>query len=155
MTQETNPYAPPASSVAGAEFEQDRPIVPASRGRRFGTFVIDYLCFLLLSALTGVVIALVWGDDGLAAIERLPDIVVGVAVLCVYYIFFEGLWARTPGKFVFGTIVVNEQGGRPSFGQIVGRTFCRFIPFEAFSCLGERGWHDSIPKTIVVLVRGT
>lgn len=73
--------------------------------------------------------------------------------MMLYYIFFEGLWTRTPGKFVFGTIVVNEQGGRPSIGQIVGRTFSRFIPFEAFSCLGERGWHDSIPKTLVVMTR--
>jgi uncharacterized RDD family membrane protein YckC len=153
MNQETNPYAPPASDVSDAHGERDRPIVPASKGRRFGTFVIDYVCFLLLSALAGVLIALVWGDEGLDAIEKLPDVVLGVAILSVYYIFFEGLWARTPGKFVFGTVVVNEQGGRPSIGQIIGRTFCRYIPFEAFSCLGERAWHDSIPKTLVVLAK--
>lgn len=153
MNQEANPYAPPASNVSGAASEPDRPIVPASKGRRFGTFVIDYVCFLLLSALAGVLIALVWGDEGLDAIEKLPDVVLGVVILSVYYIFFEGLWARTPGKFVFGTVVVNEQGGRPSIGQIIGRTFCRYIPFEAFSCFGERGWHDSIPKTLVVLAK--
>jgi uncharacterized RDD family membrane protein YckC len=148
---DTNPYAPPASEVSGAE--PDRPIVPAGKGRRFGTFVVDYACFIALSFCIGVLIVLLFGDAGLAAVEKIPDLIFGGFVIALYYIFFEGLWARTPGKFIFGTVVVNERGGRPSIGQIVGRTFCRFIPFEAFSCLTERGWHDSIPKTLVVMAK--
>ena len=151
MTQDANPYAPPASDVSGVEPE--RAIVPASKGRRFGTLVIDYVCFQVLAFCIGLVIALVFGDSGLDGLQKIPDLLLGVLIIAVYYIFFEGLWARTPGKFVFGTIVVNEQGGKPSIGQVVGRTFCRLIPFEAFSCLGDRGWHDSIPKTVVVMAR--
>jgi uncharacterized RDD family membrane protein YckC len=153
MAQDPNPYAPPASDVSGAS--SNRPIVAASTGRRFGTFVIDYVCFLGLSVCIGVVIALLFDDAGMQAIAKVPDIALGSLLLFLYYIFFEGIWARTPGKFVFGTVVVNEQGGKPSIRQVVGRTLCRFIPFEGLSCFGERGWHDSIPKTVVVLARGS
>ena len=51
--------------------------------------------------------------------------------------------------------VVNEDGGRPRWGQVVGRTFARLIPLEPFSVLfsnhkKRRGWHDSLSKTYVV-----
>jgi uncharacterized RDD family membrane protein YckC len=153
MTQDINPYAPPASDVSRSA--ADRPIVPAGKGRRFGTFVVDYACFMAFSFCIGLSVVFLFGDEGLATLEKIPDLVLGVLIIALYYIFFEGLWARTPGKLVFGTVVVNERGGKPSIAQVVGRTFCRLIPFEAFSCLGERGWHDSIPKTIVVLARAS
>ena len=70
-----------------------------------------------------------------------------------YYCFFEGIWGRTPGKFLIGTKVVDEEGDPPSFGQIVGRSACRLIPFEPFSFFGARGWHDSISHTYVVRTR--
>ena len=47
----------------------------------------------------------------------------------------------------------DENGTKPRFGQVIGRTLCRFVPFEAFSFFGERGWHDKIPKTRVVMAR--
>jgi uncharacterized RDD family membrane protein YckC len=56
---------------------------------------------------------------------------------------------------IFGTMVVSEKGGAASFGQILGRTFSRFIPFEPFSLLFSKdscGWHDTLPKTRVVRV---
>ncbi|HKS56818.1 MAG TPA: RDD family protein [Steroidobacteraceae bacterium] len=153
MSQETNPYAPPASNVSGAEIEPDRPIVAAGKGRRFGTFVVDYVCFLVVIFVLGVAAVIVAGDTALDGLDNGLDTLVASLLMALYYIFFEGIWGRTPGKFMFGTVVVNEQGGKASIGQVVGRSFCRFIPFEAFSCLGERGWHDSIPKTYVVMAR--
>ena len=39
------------------------------------------------------------------------------------------------------------------FNDILVRTFCRYIPFEAFTFLGNKspiGWHDKLSKTIVV-----
>jgi uncharacterized RDD family membrane protein YckC len=153
MSPETNPYAPPASNVGGAEIEPDRPIVAAGKGRRFGTFVVDYVCFLVVIFFLGVTAVIVAGETALDGLDNGLDTLVATLLMALYYIFFEGIWGRTPGKFVFGTVVVNEQGGRPSIGQVIGRTFSRFIPFEAFSCLGERGWHDSIPKTYVVMAR--
>ena len=151
MTANPNPYAPPQSDVAAPETSRD--IVPASKGRRFGTLLVDYVMFMLLSFGIGVVVALLFGDRGVKAMQSIPDFALGLLILSAYYVFFEGIWARTPGKLVFGTVVVTETGTKPSIKQVIGRTLCRFIPFEALSFLSERGWHDSIPKTRVVLAR--
>ena len=79
----------------------------------------------------------------------------GLVTALIYYAGTELLCYRTPAKFLTGTIVVAENGGPPTSGQILGRTLCRFIPFEAFSFLGTPsvGWHDTIPKTRVVDAR--
>ncbi|GGY18966.1 hypothetical protein GCM10008098_08900 [Rhodanobacter panaciterrae] len=152
MTAKFNPYSVPDSALTETVVNQRREV--AGKWRRFGTWLIDYICFLLLSMLFGVVVGLLFGSAGLEALKKIPNIVLGLILLLGYYCFFEGIWARTPGKLVLGTIVVSQGGDKPSFGQIVGRTLCRFIPFEAFSFFGEEGegWHDSIPKTQVVLV---
>lgn len=153
MSQQENPYSPPESEIAIDE--APRALVYASRGRRFGTYVIDYLGFVLTSVAFGVFLGLAFGDAGIQMLEEIPDILLGLCILIGYYVFFEGIWQRTPGKWVFGTVVVNEHGLRPTLGQIVGRSFCRLIPFEAFSFFGQDaiGWHDSIPKTRVVMAR--
>lgn len=151
MTQDPNPYLPPHSNLATPE--RALPVVPAGNGRRLGTLLIDYALFIVFSFCVGLFIGIVFGQAGAEALQQVPDLLFGCAVLSAYYIFFEGIWGRTPGKFLLGTVVVNEAGGKPSLKQVIGRTLCRFIPFEAFSFLGERGWHDSIPKTYVVMVR--
>jgi uncharacterized RDD family membrane protein YckC len=82
----------------------------------------------------------------------------GITMLLGYYIVMEGMFQRTIGKMITGTRVVRIDGGRPSLGQVVGRTFARLIPFEAFSFLGGNGypvgWHDSLSGTRVVRSRG-
>jgi uncharacterized RDD family membrane protein YckC len=108
---------------------------------------------MVLSFCLGLAIVFLFGDAGMRAIEKIPNFLFGCFVILLYYAFFEGIWSRTPGKFLFGTVVISEDGGKPSMGQVFGRTLCRLIPFEPFSCLGKRGWHDSIPKTWVVLVK--
>lgn len=151
MTESLNPYSPPRAEVASVEAL--RPTIEAGKGRRLGTLLVDYALFLLCSFMIGIGVVLIFGDAGLEALEAIPDFLLGLLIMSSYYIVFEGFWARTPGKWLFGTMVVSESGGKPSIGQIIGRTLCRFLPFEPFSFLGERGWHDSIPKTRVVMAR--
>lgn len=69
-----------------------------------------------------------------------------------YYILAEGVFGSTVGKFITGTIVVDENGNKPDWGIILKRNLCRLIPFDALSFLGSpsRGWHDSISNTYVV-----
>ncbi len=75
-----------------------------------------------------------------------------IPAIIIYYLLLEGIFNTTTGKSATNTVIVNENGSRPSFGQILGRTFSRLIPFEAFSffAAGARGWHDSLPNTYVV-----
>ncbi|WP_188794133.1 RDD family protein [Dyella nitratireducens] len=148
MSTEYNPYSAPASVVSDRADDQQN---LASKGRRFGTLVIDYVFFYLIIFAIGFIIGITHGSEGVA---KFPWQLIGLVVLLSYYLFFEGLWQRTPGKFILGTMVVNGNGEKPSFGQILGRTLCRFIPFEPFSFFGREGWHDSISKTKVVMTRG-
>jgi uncharacterized RDD family membrane protein YckC len=148
MTDEINPYRPPASGVTPTS--ETWPLDRASRGRRFGTLLIDYVCFFACGFVLVIVIALAFGN---AALQRVPDMILGSLIVICYYVFFESIWARTPGKLIFGTVVVNDAGGKPSLGQVITRTLCRFIPFEAFSFFGERGWHDRLSNTRVVRKR--
>ena len=151
MNEPVNPYTPPKSNV---ELIQDaRPIVSASKGRRFGTLITDYACYFALSVCLGAIIGLVFGEKGIEMLQSIPDMLLGAILLLIYYVSFEGILARTPGKLIFGTIVVNDVGVKPNFKQVIGRTLCRFIPFEVFSGLSDRPWHDSITDTYVVLAK--
>jgi len=154
MEPTTSPYEPPKSAL---EDPAPRPleVVPVGHGLRFANLVVDYLVYMALSALLGVVVAAVWGEDGVRVLISLPRYAIGAAVLLTYYIGLEGLTGRTVGKWVTGTRVVNVEGTRASFGRILGRSLARLIPFEAFSFLGRRarGWHDSLPGTYVVKCR--
>ncbi|WP_224999370.1 RDD family protein [Cesiribacter sp. SM1] len=131
-------------------------LVPASGGKRFANFVIDYIAALvfvmIISASIGVFVSLL-GFDVFEEEYPLVENLLGFFWYFGYYIFFEyALNGRTIGKMITRTRVLDEKGGKPGFGQVVGRTFARMIPFEAFSFLGDSsiGWHDSLPGTLVI-----
>lgn len=106
-------------------------------------------------------LALFGGEDALASMEEpsfVRDYAIGIGLMLVYYIPLEGMFGVTVGKLITGTRVVDEQGRPPSWGQAIGRTFARLIPFEPFSLLFSEdkriaGWHDRLPKTLVVRTR--
>ena len=162
---EHNPYRSPAAEIADALPQELLEIEPAGRWRRFFTLLIDYFCFTLLELVGwALYVASHYGQGAesmIAALDRLEepshvrDYGIGLGAMLLYYIVMEGLSGFTVGKLVTGTRVVNEHGGRPRWGQIVGRSFARLIPFEPFSVLfsnrkERRGWHDSLSKTYVV-----
>ncbi|MEL1244784.1 RDD family protein [Flavobacterium sp. DGU11] len=131
----------------------------ASKGKRFGTFMLDTAVFYILQiavALIAGILYTVFEYDGMLLwVTEMSDAGMLVLVLSInmfYFIVMEGVLQRTLGKMVTGTKVVMEDGSKPPAGVIVLRTVCRLIPFEAFSFLGERGrgWHDSITHTYVV-----
>jgi len=70
----------------------------------------------------------------------------------IFYFILEATTQRTIGKFLTGTMVVMEDGSKPSAWVIFKRTLCRLIPFEPFSFFRDdsRGWHDTISDTFVV-----
>lgn len=151
MDPTANPYHPPESNVEGAAPADG--LVDAGKGRRFGTLVVDYVGYMILAFVVGVFLGLIFGEGWVAVFKAVPEIVFGCGVLFLYYVFFEGLWGRTPGKLVFGTRVVTETGEPLTFGRVALRTLCRFIPFEPFSFFGAKGWHDSLSKTRVVMAK--
>jgi len=142
----TNPYsAPRAEEPAFERLAYGDGLADASQGQRFANLLIDYFCYFAVCFVLGAVLGLV-GQADIAGFISWP-------VMIGYYVFFEGVIGATPGKMVTRTRVVALDGGKPSFGQVFGRTLCRFVPFEAFSFLGNgSGWHDRWSKTRVVRV---
>lgn len=148
-----NPYVAGDAAVATPSARYTGEI--AGKGRRFGTMLVDYFVYYVLCAIVTVIVVLALGEQ---AVEGAKAYLVALPLYVLYYAGFEGALGRTPGKFVFGTRVVTDRGEAPSFGQAVGRTLSRMIPFEAFSVLfasdGEViGWHDSIARTKVIRAR--
>lgn len=68
----------------------------------------------------------------------------------IYYISFEGTFKSTPAKFLTSCYVTDEEGNIPDFSMILKRTLCRFVPFEAFSFLMGRNFHDDYSSTYVI-----
>ena len=68
-----------------------------------------------------------------------------------YYTVFEAIFKRSPAKWLTISKVVNKQGGKPTFWQILIRSAirltiidCFFIPFL------DKPLHDYLSKTEVV-----
>lgn len=129
----------------------------ASKGSRFVNYIVDIIAILCLIFVFGVVMAIIANlfvlDDLMYKMGNLSDFegrLLFLAISIFYYSIFEGIFGRSFGKLITGTIVVDENGEKPSFSIIFKRTLCRLIPFEGFSFLGSRGWHDSISGTYVV-----
>jgi uncharacterized RDD family membrane protein YckC len=149
----TNPYEPPKAELAGGPAAEAAALgLPdASIGARFLNLIIDQAVRVALVFVLGFALALSGAEEA----ARTLGFVASLLVIFLYYVVLEGTTGRTIGKLVTGTRVVTVNGGKPTFGQILGRTLARFIPFEPFSFLGSTntGWHDRMSKTRVVRVR--
>jgi uncharacterized RDD family membrane protein YckC/type II secretory pathway pseudopilin PulG len=122
-------------------------ILPATILRRLSNLIVDRIISQVIFFI--IIIATTFCEKPLSAILSCFAVVVYLG----YYLIFESIWQRTPGKWITKTKVVDREGNKPSFLRIVGRSLARFIPFEAFSFLVSSypmGWHDSLSKTLVV-----
>jgi len=120
----------------------------ASKGQRFANYILDRI------GLYALIFLLVFLTEDESASDELSDLqtILFLLILGGYWVLTEYFFGKTPGKFLTGTKVVTKNGQSPSFATILGRTLCRFIPFEPFSFFGLKtvGWHDSISNTRVV-----
>jgi uncharacterized RDD family membrane protein YckC len=151
-----NPYAPPAAPIEAAEIRQAGEMRLASQGQRFLNMLVDYVGVVAMSGIVGLVIGVAKGFSGAESslLDGAGRHVFGLLTMIGYYVLLEGLTGRTLGKLATGTKVVSVDGKPATFGQIVGRNFARFIPFEGFSFLGSStGWHDSLSRTRVIRTR--
>lgn len=161
-----NPYAAPSTFSPIQTAPSERPVAQrlASQGARFANMLIDMIVCYALSFATGVVLGVIFAitrsnPTSPAASQEIEllSMLLSLFVNTTYFVLMEFLFQRTLGKLVTGTMVVSERGGRPSFGQILGRSLARFIPFEPFSFFGGNGrpvgWHDSLSGTRVISVR--
>src|SRR5262245_33640262 len=159
-----NPYASPAIPAdLAAEAMIPREIKIASQGKRFLNLIVDNIVIQILSTVVGFMFGIVYAvakvSSGSAIAPhdeqrmQLIGFLLGLIVAVGYFVITESLFQRSLAKFLTGTLVVTADGRRPTLNQIVGRSFARLIPFEAFSFLGGNqpvGWHDSLSGTRVI-----
>jgi uncharacterized RDD family membrane protein YckC len=128
---------------------------PMASGKvRFANYIIDRLAIFLFALALGAGIGAFGGVDvvqTMSSLSKLQEMGLGYILGFVYYASFECLTGSTLGKTITRTVVVNEAGERPTTQQFLIRSLTRFVPFEAFSFLGDlpRGWHDQLSRTYV------
>ncbi|MEO5777661.1 MAG: RDD family protein [Flavobacterium sp.] len=131
----------------------------ASNGQRFLNVVIDYVMRLIIFGIIGFIaglLSVLFDAPGIvtffAEMGKLQEFTLGIFLILIYYNVFEAFFSTTVGKLITKTIVVDENGDKPTSHAILLRTICRLIPFDALSFFGSpcRGWHDSLAKTYVV-----
>ncbi|WP_125722101.1 RDD family protein [Flavobacterium ustbae] len=133
-----------------------------SAGARFVHYIVDVIIFFIIMVVLGTIIGIMSALFGTNSFANSADSsnelvlnIISIIILIIYYTVMEGLFGRSVGKFLTGSVVVDENGEKPDFGTILKRSLCRLIPFDAFTFLGgSRGWHDSISNTYVVDKKG-
>lgn len=101
-----------------------------SAGARFLHYIIDLLAFFVILILIGAVIGVLSAlldvtalSDWMNGLGDLGWNLIAIIVSLIYYIAMEGLLGRTLGKYITGSIVVDENGQKPDFGTIVKEVF--------------------------------
>ncbi len=152
-----NPFEPVSSDPPPVAPEPQ--IVFASQNKRFLNFIVDTLCFYVCMFVLGIGLGVAMVAGGLSeeAMALIAN-VIGIPAFLAYFVVLESLGGKTVGKLLTGTRVIRNDGGSPTFLQILGRTAARMIPFEPFSFLfgdNTTGWHDSLSGTRVIDERAT
>ena len=125
-------------------------LAKASQVLRLIHFIIDFLIILIIDFIITLIIWIIYKTDS----EMISNIfILGIYFISFfgYYILLEKKFQRTLAKFITKTKVVTENGLKPSFADIIGRTFCRLIPIDCISYLfTSNGFHDRLSGTMVI-----
>lgn len=125
--------------VAAPTLSIDPALIP-SIARRFGALFVDWIMCVLVSTF--------FGDP-----SRNPWVPL---VLAAQYAFFIGLFAQTPGMWVFRLRCVSiTTSGPPGIlrAAIRGLLLILVVPGLIMNNPERRGWHDRVAGTVVVSVR--
>ena len=154
-----NAPAPPATSqpvVSSANSkirpgETVHPIDIASPLKRLYAFGVDALLIYIIIIITKRIFGeSVWAPD--AAPQD-------IFILFGYFVIPTGLFGRTPGKWVAGLRVVDEEGRNPGVALAIPREMVGKFVATIAAGIGlawavfdpkRQGWHDKIAGTLVI-----
>jgi uncharacterized RDD family membrane protein YckC len=125
----------------------------ASKQKRALNWIIDNLIKLIILRLVVTSIDSSAISNGINSLDMMERYLFWSAISFVYYGVTEVFLSRSPAKFLTKTIVVMEDGSKPSPITILIRTTLRIFPFEALTFLRGRalGLHDENSNTFVVI----
>ncbi len=127
---------------------------PAAWYKRLINLMIDYavLCLIFYFVLSQALIKKIILLSRNLSDAQFYIITLSILIMVLFYVVFEFTTGKTPGKFITGTMVIREDGRKPSFVAILGRSFSRLITYEVIKFFKKNpiGWHDSWSETLVV-----
>jgi len=140
------------TEILDLESDSERAYIDASKTKRFLNFLIDSIFFYIIAFLLGVFMAIGGVDYIIETEPLLFNLILYGLFVGVYFLLETSLNGKTIGKYITGTRVVMEDGQSLKTQNILGRSFARLVPFEAFSFLGSAptGWHDRWSGTRVI-----
>ncbi|MBL7807582.1 MAG: RDD family protein [Saprospiraceae bacterium] len=124
----------------------------ADSGKRFINYLIDRILSQVLAAVMAGGLEAMFAEEGEVngGLDILSFLLI-YATIFGYYTIMEGAFnGKTLGKFITKTRAVTIEGEQLNWNKAALRSVCRLIPFEPFSFLADKGWHDSISKTCVI-----
>jgi uncharacterized RDD family membrane protein YckC len=152
-----NETVPHEDLLGEAQFEWQNE--DATTGQRFVNYIVDIISFYIAIFLAAVVVAAIvpGGEEFIASLDNSPAILDRLFSLIFYGIYMaviEGLFkGRTLGKLITRTKAVHEDGESLNWAKAFTRGLSRMVPFEPFSALGRRPWHDTWTNTRVIKLR--
>ena len=112
----------------------------ANEEERGENLIIDFI----ISSIFGLVIAFLTFKNFTVAF------LIYLLVRFIYYLAFESLLGRTPGKYQTKTKVVNRIGEKPTLVQLIKRNLSRFVSILSGISDDERAIHDNLSNTFVI-----
>ncbi len=153
IKKESNIYAPPQSILEQTTKGQEGIYKIATTSQRFINYIIDHFLISFFAFLLGAILAWIERD---VAMLKLYGSTLGIVMTITYYFICENAFLKTLGKIITKTRVISIDGSDPTAKQIIIRTLCRLIPFEAFSFFGGNGhpvgWHDRLSRTRLISI---
>ena len=132
--------------------ESHNMVILTRKWQRFFHLIMDSFCIILLFSF--IIEYPIFRELPIFREEYMLYVIIFI-VRTIYYLFFESILNATPAKLLTESRVINEKGQKPEFLNIFTRTIFRYIPFEAFSFFGEKGWHDNLSHTYVAKEKRT
>lgn len=117
-----------------------------------GTRVLNFLVDTAIIFLLSYIAYKVWSFYSFYySIVYVPFYYFFFGIQFFFYLTFESIFTRTPGKWLTFTEVVNKNGGRSSFFQIFLRSIVRLTIIDCFFIpILDKTLHDYVSKTEVV-----
>lgn len=129
----------------------------ASKGKRFANFIIDLLSFYVVLMFAAFLLGIFqvilekdltsWMTDINPLLDRLVSMLLYATYMSIIELIFKG---KSLGKLITKTRAVNIDGTLMDTSNTIRRNFCRIIPFDQLSFLGDGCWHDKFSDTMVV-----
>ena len=118
--------------------------------KRFINYLLDTIASIIISTVLITISGFFINSNNETSLSILNYLLFAIGFFG-YYVFMETKYQKTIGKYITNTKVINKDGTKPKYEVIIGRTFCRLIPFDNFTFLfTSNGFHDRLSETTVI-----